>query len=206
MDRSPLADDIEFVRQMAEEGASAPSLGGRFSVWWGSLVTIALTCHWATITGQFPLKDNMVAVIWVVMAIVGTIGTIILGMMMTDKPGQSAPGNRTESAVWPVISGGIFLYATSIGFAVALRDQPTLLFNTIIPMAFILHAVGAAVAGTLYRRSTPWLVVAASLIIAALSMFWIDRAEIYLLAAAGVVFTQIIPGLFDLRAEPKSVV
>lgn len=206
MHRSPLAEDLEYVRQMAEEGASAPSLGGRFSVWWGSLVAIALICHWAAITGQLPLASNMVGIIWVTMAIVGTIGTIILGMTMSNKPGQSAPGNRAESAVWPVISFGIFLYATAIGFAVALRDQPTLLFNTIIPMAFILHAVGAALAGTLYRKSTPWLVVAASMIIAALSMFWIDRAEIYLLAATGVVLTQIIPGLFDLRAEPKSVV
>ena len=58
----------------------------------------------------------------------------------------------------------------------------------------------------LHNRSTPWLVVAASLILAALAMFWIDRPEIYLMAAAGIFMTQIIPGLFDLRAEPKAVV
>jgi len=206
MDNSPLADDIEFVRQMAEDGASAPSLGGRFAVWWGALVSVALVCHYATVTGQFPLQQNMVGLIWVIMAVVGMIGNVVLGRALSNKPGLSAPGNRAESAVWPVITAGIFLYATAIGFAVTLRDQPALLFNTIIPMAFILHAVGAAVGGSLHRRSTPWFVVAASLILAALAMFWIDRPEIYLLAAAGIVITQIIPGLIDLRAEPKSVV
>lgn len=206
MSNSPLADDIAFVRQMAEEGATAPTLGGRFSVWWGTLVAAALVCHWAIIAGHLPLESNMIGVIWMTMAIVGTIGTVILGRSLNNKPGLSAPGNRAESAVWPVISAGIFLYAIATAFAVAVREQPVLLFNTIIPIAFILHAVGAAIAGSLYRRSSPWMVVAASLILAALSMFWIDRPEIYLLAAVGVMITQIIPGLIDLRAEPKSVV
>ena len=162
MAQSPFADDLNFVRQMAEEGAAAPTLGGRFAVWWGSLVAAALVCHWATITGNFPIDPPMVGAIWVTMAVVGMIGNVFLGKALSNKPGLSAPGNRAEGALWPVITLGIFLYATAIGFAVALRDQPSLLFNTIIPMAFTLHAVGAAVAGSLYRRSTPWLVVAAS--------------------------------------------
>ena len=184
MNSSPLADDLAYVRQMAEEGASAPTLSGRFSVWWGMLVSIALACHWATITGQFPLEPEMIGLIWMIMAGVGIVGTIILGRALGDKPGQSAPGNRAESAVWPVIVAGIFLYATAIGFAVALRDQPHLLFNTIIPLAFILHAVGAAISGSLYRRSTPWIVVVISLMLAGLTMFWIDRPEIYLIAVS----------------------
>jgi len=206
MANSPLADDIEFVRQMAEEGASAPTLGGRFTVWWGLLVSAALICHWATITGQFPLQPHMVGLVWMVMAIVGVIGNFVLGKALSDKPGLSAPGNRAESAVWPVITAGIFIYAIAIACAVTLRDQPILLFNTIIPVAFILHAVGAALSGSLFQRAASWMVVAVSLLLAGLCMFWIDRPEIYLLAAAGVFLTQVIPGLIDLRAEPKSVV
>lgn len=206
MTHSPITEDIDFVRQMAEEGAVAPTLGGRFNIWWGTLVTIALVCHWAALTGLLPLASNKAGIIWMTMGIVGAIGSIILGRSLKDKPGQFTPGNRAEGTVWPVITVSIFLYAIAIALAVGLRDQPYLLFNTIIPLAFILNAVGAAISATLYRRSTPWLIVIASLLLAGLCAFLIDQPVIYLIAAIGVFITQVIPGIFDMRAEPKSVV
>lgn len=206
MTNSSLAEDIAFVRQMAEEGATAPTLGGRFSVLWGVLVTLALACHWAVLEGLLPLAQDMIGAIWVTMAVVGTIGSSVMGRGLANKPGASAPGNRVGGAVWPVISGGIFLYAIAIAIAVSVRGQPVLLFNSIIPFAFILYAVGASIEGTLFRRKLPWVMVAVSMALAAITMVLIDLPVIYLLAAAGVVLTQIIPGLFDLRAEPKTIV
>ena len=206
MPQSPLTDDLAYIRQMAEEGATAPSLSGRYSLLWGSLVTVALITHWATLTGYISIPHNMIGAIWITMAVLGTMGTIIICRLLRDKPGQSSAGNRAESTVWPVMSLGIFLYATATGFAVALRDQPVILFDTIIPVAFTLHAVATSVSVPLFHTKTPWLLVIVSLALAACAMFMVGTSEIYLIAAAGVFLTQIMPAISTIRAEPASVV
>ena len=46
-----LTDDLAYVREIAESGASAPLLGGRFLAWWGLLATGAYLGHYAIIKG-----------------------------------------------------------------------------------------------------------------------------------------------------------
>ena len=38
----PTTEDIAYVRQLAESGARAPLIGGRFMAWWGLLVAARL--------------------------------------------------------------------------------------------------------------------------------------------------------------------
>ena len=130
----------------------------------------------------------------------------MLGSSLRNKPGSSAPGNRASASVWPVTSAAIFLYATAIGFAVAYRDAPIILFDTIIPLAFALYAVMQAVGAALFRNKASWGLVLSTLALVAVSMFLVGTAEVYLVAALGVIMTQILPGIMGLRAEPKSIV
>lgn len=206
MNQQNLTEDLAFVRQMAEEGASAPCLSGRFSVWWGSLVTLALLTHWATLRGLVPIEPQWIGAIWVVMAVVGLIGSSLLGRSLRHKPGGSAPGNRASASVWPVSTAAIFLYATAIGFAVAFRDAPSILFDTIIPLTFAIYAVMRATGAVLFRNRASWTLVLVALAIVAVSMYLVGRPEVYLIAALGVVMTQILPGIMGLRAEPNSIV
>ncbi len=206
MSTTPLADDIAYVRQMAEEGATAPSLTGRFSLWWSVLVIIALATHWSVLTGNLPLAEQQIGLIWITFAIIGIVGNGILAKTIRDKPGGSAPGNRVSQTVWQVMTAGLFLYGAALGFGVALRDLPPLLFDTFLPLAFMLYAINAASAATLFRTSLPWFTVGVSLLVAALCAFLIGSPTAYLIAIVGVFIAMVLPAIQTLRAEPQSVV
>jgi len=47
MSREDLLNDLEYVKTLAEEGATTPLLGGRFGLMWGVLMTITFFLHWA---------------------------------------------------------------------------------------------------------------------------------------------------------------
>lgn len=206
MSPQSLSDDLDYVRQLAEEGAGAPSLSGRFSIMWGTLVMLALLAHWSVLAGLFPLEQQWIGAIWMTMAILGVTGSAILSATLRDKPGKSAPGNRADRAVWPAATAGIFLYAVSVAAAVILRDMPILLFDTIIPAAFLTYAIGKAVSASLFRDSGRKPLVYLSLGLVAVSMLLVGRPEVYLIAAAGVFILHVVPGYFEMRAEPSDVV
>lgn len=200
------ADDLAYVRQITEEGASAPSLSGRFTIWWGVLVTIALLLHWSVLQGFGLIQTEYIGAIWMTMGIVGGIGSGIMSRSMRGKPGSSTAGNRAQNAVWPVITVAIFIYAIGLAFAVAQRGQPVVLFDTIIPLAFTLYAVTFAMSGVLFRDKMMSVKVIATLVLIGACVYLIGSPTLYLVAAAGVIVTQIIPGFAQLRAEPKSIV
>lgn len=206
MTSQTLSDDLDYVRQLAEEGASAPILSGRFSILWGSLVAMAMIAHWSVMTGMMALNPQWVWTIWAGMGVLGFIGSAILSATMSDKPGQSTPGNRADQAVWPVTAVGLFLYASAIGVAVFVRDLPAILFDTIIPVAFLTHALNKATAASLFREGGRKPLVLLALLLVAVSMLLIGRPELYLIAAIGVILLHVVPGYFELRAEPSKVV
>jgi hypothetical protein len=58
------SEDIKYVRQLAESGAHAPLLGGRFMVWWGALLAIAYTAHHLALNGLIGDGRTIFALIW----------------------------------------------------------------------------------------------------------------------------------------------
>ena len=206
MDKSPLADDIEFVRQMAEEGAKAPNVGGRFAVLWGILITIALILHWSAFQNWSPIEPQHLLFTWLGTTGFGVIATFALGASIANKPGASAPGNRAGEAIWTILGPGFGTLFAGVAVAVYAREQSPMLFNMIMPAAFLAYGAAAGVSAALFRQRSQWFVallcLAASFATAALA----NTSEAYLVAAAGVFVTQVIPGLIDMRAEPKSVI
>lgn len=201
-----LADDIAFARSLAEEGAVSPSLSGRFAVMWGVLVTAALLTHWGVMAGHVPLPPEMIGLIWFVMGITGGIGGAVLGAGLKDKAGQSTAGNQAERAAWPVVAVTLFVIAIALMVSVVFRNQPTILFDMLIVMAFGFYAVMTSVSARLFREPRNYWRAGVSLAVATLSAVMIGAPVIYLIAAAGVVVTQVLPGIAALRAEPASIV
>ncbi|MEM6412147.1 MAG: hypothetical protein AAF683_11495 [Pseudomonadota bacterium] len=206
MEKPSLADDIAFARAMAEEGATAPTLSGRFAIMWSAITIVGFLTHWAIADNVIPVDISLVGFVWLAVGIIGGIGTAILCYSLREKPGQFTAGNKAEAAGWPVIGVIVFGMAFAIGIGVAFRDQPPVLFDMIIPMAFGFYAVMTALSVKLFgTRSGRWRVALAA-IIAIMSSALVGLPELYLIAAAGIVFTQLIPGFSALRAEPKAVV
>ncbi len=206
MTQTPLADDIAFVRQIAEEGQAAPSLSGRFALMWGTLVGLALFVQWLTLRGQFFFPVDYIGAVWLAVGLVGGVSSGILGWSLRNKPGQSSAGNQAEQAAWPISGLGLFVYAVAIAVAVVVRGQPVILFDTIMPLAFLAYAINLAMAARLFRHKPlnvlSWLSIGFSVITAVL----VGTADVYLVAAIGVVVLQVLPGIAALRNEPDTIV
>ena len=67
----PSDDDISYVRQLAESGARAPLIGGRFMAWWGLLVAAAWTAQYLAANGFIGDGRTIYGIIWVSFGAVG---------------------------------------------------------------------------------------------------------------------------------------
>jgi len=206
MAQTPLADDIAFVRQIAEEGQTTPSLSGRFKIMWGGLIAVALVSQWFAMKDMFFVSIEYIGAVWLGVGVVGGVLSALLGRSLRDKPGGSSAGNQAQQAAWPVTGAGLFLYAIATAYAVAVRGQPVILFDTIMPVAFFGYAVNEAMAGRLFRRRQSYMICTVALVFSAMTLAFIGSAEIYLIAALGVAVTQLVPGVLAVRNEPNTIV
>ncbi|MEM7662629.1 MAG: hypothetical protein AAF292_10295 [Pseudomonadota bacterium] len=206
MKEPSLAEDVAFARAMAEEGATAPTLSGRFTVMWSALAGSAFAVHWGILRDVLPFEVETIAFLWLSVMIVGGVGTALLCMTLRDKPGLSTAGNKAEAAGWPIVSVAIFGIAVAIAISVNFRDQSPILFDMIIPIAFAFYALMTALSARLFGKSSANWLVLVSLALSFVTTALVGLPEIYLLAAAGIVTTQLIPGYAALRAEPKAIV
>ena len=130
----------------------------------------------------------------------------VIGRNLDAKPGASAPGNRAGSAIWSIIGPGLGIYFGGIAVAVFWREQSPMLFNTIMPAAFLAYGAAAGVSAALFRQRSQWIVAILCLVFCFATLALVNTSAAYLVAASGVFGTQVVPGLADMRAEPKSVV
>lgn len=201
MTKSEILEDIGYLKSVAEEGRNAPLLGGRIGLMWAVLLVPALIIHGLAAQGTIALPIENIGAIWMGYGLLGGLLSFVLVRGIKDQPGARNIANQVESVMWPVTAFLIFGYAIGIALGVAKFDLPHFTFNSIIPFAFALSAVNLAVlskltGGGFYRVAA----MAAGLFMIA-SAVLMARAEVYFLAAAGVVLTGILPNILQMKNE-----
>ncbi|WP_084395726.1 hypothetical protein [Henriciella aquimarina] len=201
------SDDLAYVRDIAESGASAPLLGGRFLVWWGLLVTIAYIGHYLIVTGLAGLPVDMLGLMWMAFAVIGVGGFFaLMKIFPADKPGASSAGNRASSTVWMASGFVLFSFFTGVTIKSILDGTASMGFNWSIPLVLGVYGISQLVSGLM--SNTRWLTFAgyAAIAFVGLTALIVDRAELYLAAAVAAAVTVLIPGLLMLRDEPSTTV
>ena len=202
-----LADDLAYVRDIAEAGQTAPSLSGRFTLLWSGLLMTTLILHWLCAAGIFGVSIQWVGLFWIGFGVLGSIGSRLIAGRMQDMPGQSAAGNKVDRHTWRVTGLGLFAYAGAVAATVFLRaDINPVLFDTILPAAFLAYAVSYAGTAAFSQSDAKWLPVILSVLMSVFTMLLIGIPALYLVAALGVLAIMFIPALQQVRAEPKSVI
>lgn len=198
--------DLEFLRDVAASGQYAPSLAGRFFIWWGGLAAPALLAHWTVITGLVGIPQQYVGLVWLAYGMIGVAGSGILARSLRGKPGSGAINNRGESAAWRGVTWMVAAYAIGAVAASFLGRGHPILFDTIPLVAFAGYGlsfhVSAQLGGARWMQGMAllaWLASGGGLLL-------VGSAGIYLFAAAAVAILAIIPGLVLLRGEPASEV
>ena len=197
-----LQDDLRYVRDLAERGARAPLLGGRLMIWWGALLSVAYIVRHFALTGAFGPDTPVFALNWIVFGIVGAVGQVVLLRGLADKPGAGSAGNLASRSVWGAAGGAIGSGVGGIVAAVA-RGAPVSSFDWIVPIAFAVYGCALVVTSSLAGdRVVRAAGIGALVMVGLFSALhqWSDR---YLLAAAGVMLTVMLPGILMVRAEPR---
>jgi hypothetical protein len=199
----PSLEDLAYVRSVAESGARAPLLGGRFMAWWGLLVTIGWTLQHFALAGTIGDGETIFAWIWLGFVLLGLGGQWVLVRTMPEKSGAGSAGNRASRSVWVAAACGIG--AVSIGAAIASQSGAGPgAFDWIVPVGFAVYACALIVTGALAGDRTTVVAGAGAIAMAGIFAALILHPDRYLVAAAGVALTVLLPGLVLLRAEPRA--
>jgi hypothetical protein len=196
------SDDIDYVRRLAESGAHAPLLGGRFMMWWGLCLSIAYVAHHLALRGAIGDGGSVFGIIWIGFSLVAGTGQFLLARTMPAKPGAGSAGNRASRSVWTAAAAAIA--SMVIGSAVAAKTGAgPATFDWIVPVAFAVYASALIVTGTLARNLITKAAGAGAVAMVGLFTAMILSEQRYLLAAAGILLTVFLPGLLLLRSEPR---
>lgn len=199
---SPTDDDIRYVRQLAESGAHAPLLGGRFMVWWGALLTCAYVAHHLALSGAIGDGSTIFATIWIGFSLLGAAGQVVLVRGMANKAGAGSAGNRASRSVW--LAGAMAIGSMFAGTAIAASTGAgPAAFDWIVPVAFAVYACALIVTGSLGKNRVTVAAGAGAVAMVGLFAALILSPDRYLAAAAGVFLTVLVPGLLLLKAEPR---
>ena len=196
------AEDIAYVRQLAESGARAPLIGGRFMAWWGLLLTIAYLLHHFALRGDIGDGRSVFAIIWAGFSVSGIAGQLVLARAMPAKPGAGSAGNRASRTVW--VAAAAAIASMVVGAALAARSGAgPATFDWIVPVAFAVYACCLIVTGSLAGDRIPIAAGAGAVVMVGLFTALILHADRYLLAAAGVAATVLVPGILLMLREPR---
>ena len=203
-----IKDDLDYLRDLAEAGARAPLLGGRYLLWWGTLVTLAYLGHYLLAKGAFGLDTSYVGYMWLGFMVLGLGGFFtLLALAPKDKPGRGSAGNRAESVIW--MFGGLSIFAFFVGGVfggVVLGSGTAISPDASLPLVFAVYSLALATTGALadngVLKVAGWVALGFVAIATALQ----GRAELYLAASAAAALTVAIPGGLMMRAEPRRVI
>jgi len=200
MDRAA-ETDLEYVRRVAEAGAAAPLLGGRFMAWWGGLAALAYALHHFALRGAFGPDLSVFGYLWIGFAILGLAGQWLILRTMPRKPGSGSAANRSSPTVWGAGAGAIAAFLLGTIAAVA-SGASAAMFDFSVPLVFAVYGCALAVTGALAANRVMSAAAFGAIVMVGVAAAFISDPNRYLFAAAGAALTVLLPGLLLLRAEP----
>ena len=200
-----LRDDIAFMRALAEEGRSAPLLGGGILMAAGLIFGAASVAHWAVMVGALRVSPWVILMVWMAAGLgFGAVATL-LGRRSKRQAGAAATVNRAARAVWSAVGWTIVVILVGMAIMAARLGQPGL--TSLFPI-IVLPLYGAAwsVASAMTRRG--WMTsVAIGCYGSALGMATLgDQPAALLVYAASLMLFATVPGYILLRQEPSHLV
>lgn len=195
-------EDLAYVRHLAESGARAPLIGGRFMAWWGLLIAIAWTAQHLAVNDMIGDGNLIFGYIWISFAIAGMLGQYLLVRSMPAKAGGGSAGNRASQVIWG--AGACAIVSMVVGVALLARTVGYDVFDWIVPVAFSVYAVALIVTGSLAGDGIVRIAGYGAVLMVGLFTAFILQPERYLIAAGGAALTVLLPGVLLMLREPRA--
>jgi len=199
MTKDQLIADLQNATEIARSGANAPLLGGPIGLMWGILITLTFAVHWGIISGRFGWPEVTLAVLWISFAVLGAMGSIILGRKIEEKPGANSVANRVESYVWIMFSAMMATLAIGIILNILIQNGTTALFDFIVIIGFAGQGLAYGVVAKMTGLKWVHLSALASFTASAICFSALGTSHFYLLAALATICTVVLPSLHSMR-------
>lgn len=204
-DMQSVRDDIAFMRALAEEGRRAPLLGGAIMLTAGAVFGGASLIHFAIAVSGAQLTPWIYPILWIGAGVLFGVIMQVLKARYRGRPGVGSPSNRAMRAVWQGVGVAIFALFVALGIASWKIDNPVVF--GLFPSA-ILALYGAAWTLAAQMSDHKWMrgIALLSFVFAALMPLLLGDARIYLVYAAALGLTAVLPGVLIMRQEPSDIV
>jgi hypothetical protein len=203
---STLADELNYIRDLAEAGQNAPLLGGRFLAMWGGLVALAYAGHFLAATGAFGLGGLAYLFVWGGFAVLGSAGQFLLQRGAKEKPGQSSAANRVQGVLWTTAGFFMFAYFASLIVRMTVTGTGVEGFYWSVPMVLGLYGIGQFVTGVISGQKALKFAGLAAFAGVIAAVFMTGTEYIWLVGSASAFVAVCLPGLMMMRAEPSETV
>ncbi len=207
MSPQSLADDLAYIRDLAQAGQKAPLLGGRFLAWWGGLTTLAYAGHYAIAEGLFGLPPIAFLFMWTGYILLGIGGSVAMQKSFSpNMPGAASTGNRVSALVWK--ASGYFLGTFFFGafLRAVLSDAGADAFLWSVPMVLGVYGLAQFVAGTIGSSRPLILAGIAALGSVVPAVMLTGNNLVWLLGAVVAAGCVLLPGVILMRGEPSETV
>ena len=205
-----LASDLAYVRTLAEEGAHAPLIGGRYYLIWGALIGLAALLSYFDQIDVINLGGVGGFAPWLIAGVTGWVLSFTVGKRAAGKPGAQTIGNKTALNAWFGVGIFITIFFATMFFAhnkfTAYGVPPYFLFSMMFPVSFGVYGVAFFATASASRLS--WLIWFAVLSwgFSAACLLMLASPHQTLLGALGSFFCAALPGLILMRNEPSDIV
>jgi len=204
MTKEQILADLDYASALAKDGASTPLLGGRIGLMWGFLLALVFFGQWAILTKTLNIPPNNIGFLWLAFAIIGSIGSAVMGHKIDQKPGANSVANRIETYVWIMFSGYMVTLFVGVVLNMLIQKSGPQTFDYIVIAAFAGQGLAYGVVAKL--TDLKWIHAAsfASFAASALCFSMLGGFNIYLVASIAALFTVVIPSLISLKEENQN--
>ena len=195
MTQKDILADLEEASRIAKSGEDMPLLGSSIGLMWGILITVVLLYQYLILSGRIGLPEMTLFFAWIGFGIIGGIGSTILGRAADRKPGTNSVNNRVESYVWIMFAGSMGALTVGVFLNMLFGGGNQTVWNTVLIFVFAGQGIAYGVVAKLTKLRLLHITSFASFTFSSLAFLFVDKLEVYLLAAIGAVVTIIIPNL-----------
>jgi len=199
-DSNALMANLEEASRIAKAGEDMPLVGGPIGLMWGILITSCLTIHYLIISQIIAVPFYTLNFLWIGFAILGGIGSAILGPKVDKKPGANSLANKVEQYVWIMFASAMASLAIGVILNLFLGKGGYQIWDFVLVAGFAGQGLAYGVIAKLTGRGWLHYAAFASFTMTAVTMSFYGQSVIYLIAAIASAFTIIIPSMLSMKA------
>jgi len=205
MTKDQILADLDYASTLAKDGAATPLLGGPIGLMWGVLMTAIFFGQWAILSKTIDLPQSSIGYMWIAFAIIGGLGSAILGRRIDEKPGANSVANRVETYVWIMFSGFMVTLFVGVIINMLLQKSGTETFDYLVIAGFAGQGLAYGVIAKL--TNLKWIHAAAlmSFMSSAMCFSMLGTVNIYLAASLAAFITVIVPSVISIKKENNNV-